>query len=659
MKLFALMPALLSAARADLNAAARPPAAPAAAATNACAAFTDHGFVAPPHAGARGLVVTEDGKKRAVVLVWLSDHRGGYALLQIDADTGASFQRHVPFPTGGDAPFFSFLSSRNRYYAHFGSHFSEYDPVAGDFTFWTNTAPRTSFSISEDEQGVIRSVTFPQSGLVEFDPGTRAFKDYGQLYRQDFFQYPSGVTVDDAGWVYWGIGKALRQIIAFDPKTGIAKPMIPEEMRQPGGAFVYRAENGKVYGGVGRRRGGGMFEYYAGEGARVEKAPPPRRGIGVGGSQGLSHRRFPDGRLLAGIDLDARTLAVEDPATGRTKSVGFKYDSEGDGIMCVAAAPDGTICGGAADFFSYNPKTGKFVNHRKIGQWNTLARQGGRFYVGCYTGGYLLEWDPAREWVDTQPGNTNSNPLHLGEDREAMNRPHKILALPDGKTVVMSGSPGYGLTGGGLVFWDNQARKKEIVAHTDILPEHTTMSMVALQNGKILGGTSTRPGSGGIQKAKEAELYIMDPATKKIEWHAAVFPGAQEYTDMCLGPDGLIYGLVGFTPWNSTVLEYGKRFFVFDPAKRRVIRDLDTEAEFGPVAYSQGPRNLFAGPDGAIYVLLQKGIARFDPASSKLSPPARSPVPIQAGGELLDGRIYFSSGSHLYSYKIPDCPGNK
>ena len=32
---------------------------------------------------------------------------------------------------------------------------------------------------------------------------------------------------------------------------------------------------------------------------------------------------------------------------------------------------------------------------------------------------------------------------------------------------------------------------------------------------------------------------------------------------------------------------------------------------------------------------------------------AESPVPIGAGGDFLDGRIYFASGSHLYSYQVP------
>jgi hypothetical protein len=32
---------------------------------------------------------------------------------------------------------------------------------------------------------------------------------------------------------------------------------------------------------------------------------------------------------------------------------------------------------------------------------------------------------------------------------------------------------------------------------------------------------------------------------------------------------------------------------------------------------------------------------------------AESPVPIGPGGDLLNGRIYFGSGSHVYSYQVP------
>ena len=49
--------------------------------------FLHHG-VATPVSNHRGTVATVDGRGRNVVLVWLFDHRGGYALLLIDAETG-------------------------------------------------------------------------------------------------------------------------------------------------------------------------------------------------------------------------------------------------------------------------------------------------------------------------------------------------------------------------------------------------------------------------------------------------------------------------------------------------------------------------------------------------------------------------------------------
>ncbi len=616
--------------------------------------FSDLGIAAPMSCS-RGQVVAKDGKGRGVVLVWLSDCRGAYAILSIDADTGKSAQRPVPFPTDGDAPFCSMLSEGNKYYAHFGSHFCEYDPVAQDFTFWTNTAPATSFSIIEDGRGIVWSATYPQSGLVSFDPETRSFKDYGQLYKQNWAQYPSGLSMDDAGWVYWGVGSAMCQVMAFDPKTGIVKALVPEEKRHPGGANVFRAENGRVYASAGRKDG--WIECRAGAARKIEGAPPERKDSGAN-----KHTLFPDGRRLGGVDLVDSVLLLDGPTTGEVRRVSFKYTSEGAPIMGVAAAPDGTICGGTtfpARFFSYDPKTGRMINRPTLGQWNAMAGQGKVFYAGAYTGGFMLEWNTARPWVDPKRGDTNSNPLFLGENREVMNRPHKLLPLPDGKTIVMGGTAGYGANGGGLVFWDNQARTKTRIKHTEIIPEHSTLSMVALPGGKILGGSTVRPGTGGEKKASIAELYIMDVATKRVEWRKAVLPDAHEYTDMCPGPNGLVFGLADGPDTDATDRlrnEDGRRFFVFDPARKAIIHVENTEPEFGPISYQQGYRKLLAGPDGRVFILFSKCIAEVDPGSFKISLLAKSPANIDAGGDILDGVIYFASASRLYGYKIPGRP---
>ena len=539
-------------------------------------------------------------------------------------------------------------------------------------------------------------------------------------------------------------------------------------------------------------------------------------------------------------------MTVFDPKSGKTKTFKLDYTSDGAYIMGIAAAPDGTLCGGTAfpmRFFSYNPATDHWINRAAYGQWNTVARQGDRFFVGGYTHGFMLEWDPAKPWVPTvggghhpetigwgytdanyyhfkgkidevriysralsveeiaaspekglaacwhfsegkgamardSSGNDNhgkiqaatwgegksgtglefdgktacvtipdadslqiekaitvsawiyptpphqhgyggilnniagrsnnrllvmddgallaqiviggkkqdvhgpevknhawnhvayvydgsheywvvngvvgkkyaakgdltvhSNPKYLADAHPHINRPHDLLAMPDGKMVILAGTPGYGYTGGGLLFWDRTNETFLIRTHRELLPEQATQSLAPLPDGNVMGGSTTRPGTGGELKAKEAELYILDLTTKKIVWHAPVFPGVQGYTDLCPGPRGLIYGVAD-----------QKRFFVFDPRTRRVIYERNTKKSLGLTNSQQGPRVFVATPDGDIYMLFQKGIAQVDPESFAIRLLAASPVTIGPGGDYYDGCIYFGHGSHLYSWRIP------
>ena len=174
--------------------------------------FLHHG-VATPVSNHRGTVATVDGDGCNVVLVWLYDHRGGYALLMIDAETGESKQVPMPFKSG-DCPFSSILSSANKFYTHFGSYFVEFDPAQGEFTFSQKTASGMAMGMTEDDDGLIWAVTYPNSGVVSFDPKTREFNDYGHVYKQNWPQYQRYVAADDTGWVYFGIGSTAGQIIA-------------------------------------------------------------------------------------------------------------------------------------------------------------------------------------------------------------------------------------------------------------------------------------------------------------------------------------------------------------------------------------------------------------------------------------------------------------
>ena len=214
--------------------------------------------------------------------------------------------------------------------------------------------------------------------------------------------------------------------------------------------------------------------------------------------------------------------------------------------------------------------------------------QGDHFFVGGYPAGFLLDWDPARTWVPTEIDKSNSNPRFLTQCTRPSTARTIYSAHPDGKTLVLAGTPGYGYTGGGLLFWDRANASHVLLTHTDIIPEHSTMAPVVLDGGKLLGGTTTAAGTGGEKKAQQAELYVLDMATKKLEWHEVIFPGVQEYTAMCPGPKGMVYGMA----------EQG-RFFVFDPTTRKVVHEEVVSAKFGSTVHHQGPRVFATDQDGA------------------------------------------------------------
>jgi hypothetical protein len=607
--------------------------------------FFDHG-VATPSSCHRGAVATADGQGRPLFLAWLMDHRGCYALLSIDVDAGKSTEHPVTFPLG-DSPFASILSSRGKFYSHFGSHFVEFDPAQRAFTFCRKTAPQMAMSMTEDQHGVIWSATYPQSGLVSFDPQTGQFTDYGHLYKQNWAEYPRSVAADDAGWVYLAVGSTACQIVAFDSRSRKAIPLVPESERTHGYPSVFPGQDGKVYGQPNTGQTDNWLMLHQGQATRVGQRPKFTARPLIEGSQGLFHTLFPDGRRVRNFDLLEGSLVVEDPKTKtkNQKSIRFECQSEGAHVMGVAAAPNGTICGGTAfpmRFFSYDPRRDEWVRHPAFGQWNTVGRQGDHFFVGAYAGGHLLEWDPAAPWVDTVEGRQDCNPRVLTRCSPTIIRPARLLAHPDGRTIVVGGTPAYGATGGGLLFWNRSSGERVLLTHEQVLPQHSTMSLVALPGGKLLGGTTTSPGTGGERKAEQAELYLLDEATKRIEWHAPVFPGVQGYTDLCLGPDKLVWGFA-----DRTV------FFVFDPASRKVVHQQSVAGEFGGTVSHQGPRVFVRGAKEEVYALFTRALARIEPPDWRIKLLAKSPVSLGAGGDYLDGRLWFASGSHLCSYRLP------
>lgn len=632
--------------------------------------FVDHG-VPVPVANARGVVSTVDGQGRDVVLSWLQDHRGGYSLLMVDALTGRSsqfpidFRRAVTGAAGGqaaaasaepDEPFAVHLSSRNRFYTVFGQHLVEFDVAAAQLV--THRLPgragsRTAMSLTEDRQGRVWAATYPDNSLFSYevaeDPAAGRLVLQGTLGRENWAQYPRSVAADSHGWIYVGVGMRASQLYAFHPGDGLRRRLLPEAERLRATAEVVQTAGDVVFARNGEQR----YELLDG---RIRKRLPagtrPAASAVLTGAQNLVHRSFPSGRRLESFDLQRRELVTRD-AAGQTQQVSFRYETDGAALTHVCATDAGQVCGGARfpmALFRFDPSAGRdgFQYRSLPRQPNVIVAHGERLYVGGYPGGSLFE-------LPLEPVEGAEDLRRLAAVAPRINRPHALVVQAGEGQVIMGGTPEYGHTGGGLLFWRRGARDGSVIhtmPHQQLVPGHSTQSLLLLADGRLLGGTTRQAGTGGeAGGAPSAMLYLLDPASAepRVLWSGTPVPGATEITDLVQGDDGLVHGIAG-SRW----------LFRFDPQSRRLVGGVvNFGRRLGASVFAQGTRAFVrvpatAGRQGGIYVLLLDGIARLDPASPRLlERVASSPVEITAGGAHADGRIYFAAGSHLYSWQLP------
>lgn len=598
--------------------------------------FARHG-VAAPVCRARGVAATVDGDGRPIVLAWPMDHRGCGSILVIDARSGEVEQ--IPTPFGmASTPFAVLLSTRNRFYSYFDK-FVEFDAESRRFTFWSDAPPRFAMSFTEDDNGTVWTSAYPNCELLSFDPDSQELANHGPLNHESWPQYPRTIAVDSSGWVYAGIGATRGQIVSFNPATGDRAALIPDSDRRHGSSTVYRGVDGKVYGRT--YDTGAWWAMLEGAVTPVD-APAAERPI-MAGIQEAVLDNFPDGWSLDEINLPEKFVQVSEAGTPRRLEI--DYESAGSPILSIAEGPDGKIHGSTGHplrFYTYDPEADAFTHHGLwdlIGHLNALAVQGEKIYCAEYADGRLWEYDPARPWDDRAP--EDPNPRVLISVNPTIIRPHALIAHPDGRRLIMTGTPGYGLTGGGMLIWDTGSGSHTLLTHEDLIPAHSTVSIVALPDGTIVCGTTISPGTGGEVHAKEAELYILDPDEGRVLFREVVVPGATVIPDMLLGPDGLIYGLAA-----------GSAFFVFDPGSREIVH-FEAKLPYGDLAGQQAPRIMATGTDNVIYALFRNAIVRIEPGSFEHASLGTPPVNANAGIVIREGRLWFTHKSEVWSYRIP------
>ncbi len=622
--------------------------------------LTDHG-VPVPAAENRGYTVSVDGEGKRVVLIWQMNGGTKYQLV-IYADTGET--RQVPVePYAGDNAFAVWHSSRDLWYSAYGSHFYEFDPKTLSFTFGGETPRRCAMSMHEDSSGIIWAALYSSAYLVSFDPETRELVNHGQVNEETWGQYPTYMAVDEAGWVYVGIGNTLGQLVGYNPATGERRAYVAQENRKHGVGRPFVGTDGKVYATA---PGWDPHVLLAGEATPIEGAEgmqnnqlvellaqrePAVRPDPVRGSRSHSRRSFPDGSRISKVDLEARLLSVVE-ADGTTREVAFDYKTPGPGIAVLYAAADAKIYGSTAHpsrLFCYDPAKDQLVFYPagKIA-FKSLRTQDNYLFGGHYSGGKFWLLDTSKPITltpvpsifgqeityDKPEEGAPDNPLLLGGFNPNINIPRNAFAHPDGKHIMISGQPGYGYVGGGLVIYNLETKEITELTHEDLIAGYSTMAIAALPNGDLLCGTSPRGGHGTNAVHDYSCIYILDWETKRVTWQSEPLAQMQSMQSMIAGPDGLYYCVGG-----------GGEFLVFDAESKEIVHEASL-SEYGGHTTNQA---MILGPDNKIYLGLTKALLRITPGSFEVEVLATPPGGVEAGLGIIAGRLYFGSRSHLMS----------
>lgn len=634
--------------------------------------FINHGPAVPIAQQAwGGANAVMDSQGRALVLLpFILPYN---ALLVIDVESGKVEQFDVTEPSGPNYMRYHTLSSDGkRWYTTIGRSFRVFDIDQRRWSF-VDEVPLQNISWQYDgrgyfeaEDGTLWIAFSPTSEFVSYDPVGKSFKNHGRLSNESWRMLPDGLAMDDQGWLYAAIVNYCGNLVAYNPRTGQKKQLIPEEEREhAAGQSLFRAKNGKVYAQLvtradSPRAPGQWYELYGGEAKPISK--PQSERVYYTRSGWKDPRVFPDGRLLSDYSLIRKEIEITDPKTGQTKVVHFDYKVEDGGanIYSIIEGPDGKIYGSTGTplmFFRFDPGTGEYEQIGGLGDHgghiNALAELGGKIYGAVYSSGSLIEYDPEEPWDDTEI-RESTNPKHLhgyGDAVQLYGRPFALFAHPDGKHLIMGGNPRRTIAGGGLLIYNVESGEQRVFTADQIVRHQATMVVKALENGDLIGGTTTAPGSGGGKRiAKEAVIYIMDWESREVVFSTVPIKGAQSILDLEVTEDGLVLGIAEGN---------GVHLFVFDPLAREVIYEKSLDA-FGEPAGGQARRLLITSEDGSIYALFRNAIARINPETFEVERLATPPVTVGAGIIIVGDCLYFTDrvgdrgGPSLWSYRLPN-----
>lgn len=591
----------------------------------------------------RGVFATVDKDGSDALIVWLMDDLNRRNL-QINIETGECTEVPIPSLNTPDAVYSSIMSTRNLNYSLVGRAFLEYNSKTRSFSACHNCPHPVAMAMAEGPDDKIWAISYPDAGLVSFDPETREFVDYGVVNKENWPQYSRSLVAHDDGWIYLSIGYTKAQIVAFHPEDRKIVPLLDGEDRLEATDYaINRFNDGNVY----ARRNNKWFKLEYGQITKLDKAPNAKAQVQRTGSQDYVYSIFPSGRKLKELNVVDKYVVTTDENGKDERKVEFEYEASHCGLMGLDVTEDGIVGGGGFFPFRFGTvdlETKERTDRQCDEQCNTIVACGKYFYIGGYCGGQLLRLDPRKPWNLKSPmgqkePNFESNPIFYGKADPIVNRPHAVLVTPEQDYFVVGGTPEYGMTGGGLAIVDLKTNEVELVDHEKLVKHESPYSMAAVGDGILVVGTTVSAGTGGEVRAKGASLAVYDIKNKKVLY-------AQKFHR----PVGCINSLIAIG--NGHVLGLaGGELFEFDPKEFKIVKKGSVEG-YGGFVGGQGPRIMHKDKDGNVYVAFNAGLAKLDLEKLCVADFMTVPGGIDVGGGIYQGRFFYASNKHWKSVDL-------
>ena len=470
----------------------------------------------------------------------------------------------------------------------------------------------------------VYAMTSNQGHVFSIDPATDEIVHYGrQGEKRTFMAYSGRIAVDDE-WIYTTLGnvaaetrtlamnKRTREIVALKEITGAG-------LRQ-----------GPL--GVTASHGGKEFWLYQGKAipkqAKDEKPPwperpaPERKTVAFQGKPEVSpiYEAATDGTITVWSRMDPK--AAWQPGS-------YKVAPEPVALSRCAVLPDGRVFASTVGYeglYTLDPKTGKLVweGWAPISHYSTLICDG-LVYLANYPGGHgLFVWDPAKPWTlgkgtpdrpapDMNAAESNPRRLEPWARDGNFQFPRHFVQGADGTMFV--GIHGERHNVGSTLSWRNLATKE-----TGFLREPFELYDVcglatALGGTKLAYATFPVKGVKGEPKPESARLFVIDVATRKVDWFIEPFPKMDSCGMVVEGKPGELLLATNRRPGG----EAGSTLYKVDMKTRAVTQ----KAEFPGVLAT--PREYFGhidfikGPDGQVYTLYDDLLVRIGPETLKVT----------------------------------------